>query len=108
MLLTHQRSVIQIDIKPLKPPVLTKSRILHILSQNLTGKHDLEEIEAQQLPLGRLNRVRRPPAHLYNMAKVAVDDTVTCKEGMESAEREDIKRAMKEEWDSIEVSKTWK
>lgn len=68
----------------------------------------MEENETHERPLRRSDRVRRPPGCVHDMAMVSVDDPVTYKGAMESAERKNWNRTMKEEQDSIKENNRWK
>lgn len=58
------------------------------MSDHFTGEHDIEKIEAQELPLRRSSRVRRPPVDIHDMAMVAIEDIATYEEAVESVELE--------------------
>lgn len=67
------------------------------MCEDLHGKQDVEENEAQDLTLWGSNRLRRPPVRFHDMATVAVDDPITYKEAMKSAASENWKPTMKVE-----------
>lgn len=80
---------------------------LGIMSDGFIGEQDMEEIKAQELVLQRA-KVNMFPVHIHVMAMVAIDDLVTHKRPIDSAERENWKHAMEEVLSFIEDSNRWK